>query len=313
MKILFLASGKFAIPTLELLAGRRPTIDLLLFSQPNQGTGRGRKKTPTPAKEAALNLGLNVETPKDINAPESLQQITEFDPDYLILVDYGAKLSPATIALPKRAAINLHPSLLPAYRGPAPMPWALINGEPLTGVTTQLIGEKIDGGHILLQEPTFILDHETLPQLSQRLSFLGAPLVWRTITELETGTIEPRPQDERLASLAPKFKKEDGLINWQAPAEALFNRVRGLNPWPGTYTFHHGKRVKIIKTRPVQAPPIMPPGTIMVDTDKLLVGCGQASVLSIECLQVAGKPTRTASEFLHGYKARDNDFFGTPR
>lgn len=310
MKILLLASGEFAIPTLELLAGHRPTVDLKLFSQPDQAKGRGRKKAPTPAKETALNLNLNVESPKDINAPESHQQIKGFAPDYLILVDYGAKLSPATIALPKRAAINLHPSLLPAYRGPAPMPWALINGEPMTGVTTQLIGEKIDCGNILLQEPTFIFDHETLPQLSRRLSLLGAPLVWRTITELQAGNIEPRPQDERFTSLAPKFKKEDGLINWQAPAEALFNRIRGLNPWPGTYTFHHGKRVKIIEARPVQTPPIMAPGTILVDTDKLLVGCGQTSALSIERLQVAGKPIRSASEFLRGYKARENDFFG---
>ena len=136
-------------------------------------------------------------------------------------------------------------------------------------------------------------------------------MVWRTITELHAGNIEPRPQDERFASLAPKFKKEDGLINWQAPAEALFNRIRGLNPWPGTYTFHHGKRVKIIEARPVQTPPIMAPGTILVDTDKLLVGCGQASALSIERLQVAGKPIRSASEFLRGYKARKNDFFGS--
>ncbi len=311
MKIMLLASGEFAIPTLELLAKHRPTVELKLFTQPDQGKGRGRQKAPTPAKAAALNLNLNFETPKDINALESHQQITKFAPDYLVLVDYGAKLSPATIALPKQAAINLHPSLLPAYRGPAPMPWALINGEPMTGVTTQLIGEKIDCGQILLQEPSFIFDHETLPQLSRRLSLLGAPLVWRTISELETGTLEPRPQDERLASLAPKFKKEDGLINWQAPAEALFNRIRGLNPWPGTYTFHRGKRVKIIEARPVQAPSIISPGAITVDTGQLLVGCGQASALSIERLQIAGKPTRSASEFLRGYKTRENDFFGT--
>ncbi|MEA3334139.1 MAG: methionyl-tRNA formyltransferase [Pseudomonadota bacterium] len=311
MKILLLASGEFAIPTLELLAGHRPEIDLKLFSQPNQAKGRGRKNAPTPAKEAALKLGLNVETPKNINDPESHQQIAEFAPDYLILVDYGAKLSPATIALPKKAAINLHPSLLPAYRGPAPMPWALINGEPMTGVTTQLIGEKIDCGNILLQEPSFIFDHETLPQLSHRLALLGAPLVWRTICEWEADKLEPLIQDERLASLAPKFKKEDGLINWKAPAESLFNRIRGLNPWPGTYTFHRGKRIKIIESRPVQASHILAPGAILVDNDKLLVGCGQAGILSIERLQVAGKPIRTASEFLRGYKARDNDFFGT--
>ncbi len=311
MKILLLASGEFALPTLELLAQHRPTIELKLFTQPDQGKGRGRQKTATPAKAAALNLGLGVESPKNINAPECHQLIAEFGPDYLVLVDYGAKLSSATIALPKRAAINLHPSLLPAYRGPAPMPWALINGEPMTGVTTQLIGEKIDCGQILLQEPSFIFDHETLPQLSRRLSLLGAPLVWRTINELENRTLEAHPQDERLASLAPKFKKEDGLIDWQAPAEVIFNRIRGLNPWPGTYTFHRGKRVKIIESRPAQAPLHITPGSIIIDKDQLLVGCGQNSALKIERLQIAGKPTRNASVFLRGYKTRENDFFGS--
>ncbi len=311
MKITLLASGEFALPTLELLTQQRPAVELKLFTQPDQGKGRGRQKTATPAKAAALNLGIDIETPKNINAPECHQKIIEFAPDYLVLVDYGVKLSPATIALPQKAAINLHPSLLPAYRGPAPMPWALINGEPMTGVTTQLIGEKIDCGQVLLQEPSFIFDHETLPQLSRRLSLLGAPLVWRTINELETGNLTPHPQDEGLASLAPKFKKEDGLIDWQAPAEALFNRIRGLNPWPGTYTFHRGKRVKIIESRLAQAPLHITPGTIFIDNDRLLVGCGQASALSIERLQIAGKPTRSASEFLRGYKARENDFFGT--
>lgn len=310
MKIFLIASGEFAIPTLELLAEHRPEIELKVISQPDQGKGRGRQKAATPAKAAALKLDLEVATPKNINAPESHHDIIEFAPDYLVLVDYGAKLTPATIALPQKAAINLHPSLLPAYRGPAPMPWALINGEPMTGVTTQLIGEKIDCGQILLQEPSFILDHETLPQLAKRLSLLGAPLLWRTITDLENGVLEPKNQDERLASLAPKFKKEDGLINWEAPAETLFNRIRGLNPWPGTYTFHRGKRVKIIAAQPVQAPLLLPPGAILVDSDQLLVGCGQASALRIERLQPAGKPIRSAGEFLRGYKARENDFFG---
>ncbi|MBN2808765.1 MAG: methionyl-tRNA formyltransferase [Deltaproteobacteria bacterium] len=310
MKILLLASGTFALPTLELLAGRRPTVELKLISQPDQGKGRGRQKTATPAKAAAAALNLEVTTPKDINAADSRQQIAAFAPDYLVLVDYGAKLSPETIALPQKAAINLHPSLLPAYRGPSPMAWALINGEPMTGVTTQLIGEKIDCGQILLQEPTFIFDHETLPQLTQRLSLLGAPLVWRTIDALENQALQPLPQDDRLASLAPGFKKEDGLINWQAPAQTIFNRIRGLNPWPGTYTFHHGKRVKILEARPLPMPALCPPGNIRLVDGQLLVGCGLSSTLKIERLQLAGKPTRSADEFLRGYKIREDDFFG---
>jgi len=309
MRIILLASGEFAIPTIELLAGHRPEIELKLLSQPDRNKGRGRKIAPTPAKAKAIELGIDTATPKSVNSPEGQQLIKDFAPDYLVLVDYGIKLSPETIALPKATAINLHPSLLPAYRGPAPMPWALINGEPITGVTTQMIGEEIDCGNILLQEPTFILDHETLPQLASRLGLLGAPLIWRTISELEDKTLEPKPQDERLASKAPKLKKEDGLIDWQTPAPALFNRIRGLNPWPGTYTFLYGKRVKIITTSPASGTYLLPPGAIRVDNNQLLVGCGEAGTLSIDELQLAGKPVRTAAEFLRGHKIHPDDTF----
>ncbi|MCK5679294.1 methionyl-tRNA formyltransferase [bacterium] len=311
MKIIFLASGKFSIPTLQLLANYRPEIELMLISQPDRNKGRGRKIAPTPARETALDLGIETKTPKSVNSQEGQQIIADFAPDYLVLVDYGIKLSPETIALPKSASINLHPSLLPAYRGPAPMPWALINGEPITGVTTQMIGEEIDCGNILLQEPTFILDHETLPQLAERLGRLGAPLIWRTISELNDGTLQSSPQDERLASKAPKLKKEDGLIDWQSPAVDLFNRIRGLNPWPGTYTFLRGKRVKIITAQPALGTYLLPPGALFIENNQLLVGCGQADTLRIDELQIAGKPPRTAADFLRGHKINDNDTFNS--
>jgi methionyl-tRNA formyltransferase len=281
----------------------------MLISQPDRNKGRGRKIAPTPARAEAMKLGLETAAPKSVNSDEGQQIIAGFAPDYLVLIDYGIKLSPATISLPKAAAVNLHPSLLPAYRGPAPMPWALINGEPITGVTTQLIGEKIDCGHILMQEPTFIMDHETLPQLAQRLSLFGAPLVWKTISELENNSLEPKPQDERLASTAPKLKKEEGLIDWQLPAPALFNRVRGLNPWPGTYTFLRGKRIKILEVSPVSDTYLLPPGALHREANRLLVGCGQAGTLSIDKLQAAGKPIRTAAEFLRGHKIHAEDTF----
>ncbi len=311
MRILFLASGEFAIPTLQLLAEHRPEVELKLISQPDRNKGRGRKITPTPAKAAALKLDIETATPKSINSEEGRRIIADFAPDYLVLVDYGIKLSPETIALSKHEAINLHPSLLPAYRGPAPMPWALINGEPVTGVTTQLIGKKIDCGQILLQEPTFILDHETLPQLSQRLARLGAPLVWRTLSELRDKKLEPKAQDERLASIAPKLKKEDGLIDWQMPAAMIFNRIRGLNPWPGTYTFLKGKRVKIIAVSPAAGNFLLPPGALRVENHKLLVGCGQTGTLSIDELQLAGKPPRCAADFLRGHKINAEDCFSS--
>jgi len=249
LKILFLGAGEFALPTLEKLASVFPRENLLVVSQPPRAKGRGRRKAATPVSDKARELGLEQITPKNINHPESQAVIRQFEPDYLVLVDFGTRLEPETIALPKKAAINLHPSLLPAFRGPAPMAWALIKGEPVTGVTTQLIGDKIDCGHILLQDPTFIRDHETLPELSRRLGRIGAPLVTDTIEGLESGELEPRPQNESLASQAPKLKKEDGLIDWNEPAANLFNRIRGLNPWPGTYTFHRGRRLKILKAR----------------------------------------------------------------
>jgi len=313
MKILFLGAGKFAIPTLELLAGEEMVSDLLVITQPDRGKGRGRKPAPTPVRETARRLGLEVLTPRDVNRPESLEAISKFAPDYLVLVDFGVRLTPETISRAKRAAINLHPSLLPAYRGPAPLAWVLLKGEPVTGVTTQLIGERIDCGHILLQEPTFIRDHETLPELSCRLSHIGAPLVIRTIREWEAGTIEPRPQNELLASKAPKLKKEDGLIDWNEPAEKIFNRIRGLNPWPGTYTFHHGKRVKILEAEPLAAELFpQPPGSIVIDGDRLTVFCGGNTRLEIKKLQPAGKPVRTAAQFIHGLKKREHDCFSTP-
>ncbi len=313
LKILFLGAGEFALPTLEKLAAAIPAENLLVVSQPARAKGRGRKKSPTPVSEKAGALGLEQFTPKDINSPASRAAMQDFEPDYLVLVDFGTRLAPATIALPKKAAINLHPSLLPAFRGPAPMAWALIKGEPVTGVTTQLIGEKIDCGHILLQDPTFIRDHETLPELSRRLSLIGAPLVIDTIEGLESGSLEPRPQDENLASKAPKFKKEDGLINWNENATAIFNRIRGLNPWPGTYTFHRGKRIKIIKAVPAAETPLLAPapGELRADGQRLLVGCGQNSLLEILELQPAGKPLRTAAQFLNGQQLKQSDHFST--
>jgi methionyl-tRNA formyltransferase len=311
LKIVFLGAGEFALPTLERLAAEFPAENLLVVSQPDRARGRGRKKAATPVSLKARELGLKLLTPKNVNSPESRAAMEEFAPDYLVLVDFGTRLAPETIALPKKAAINLHPSLLPAYRGPAPMAWALIRGEPVTGVTTQLISEKIDCGSILIQDPTFIRDHETLPELSRRLSEIGAPLVIATLEGLESGELEPRPQDESLASKAPKFRKEDGLINWQDDAAAIFNRIRGLNPWPGTYTFHRGKRTKILRARPLAEPLLLPPapGELRADGERLLVGCGQNSVLEILELQPAGKPVRTAAQFIHGRQLKQPDHF----
>lgn len=309
MKILFLASGEFARPSLTMLADPNNDFELKIISQPDQGKGRGRKPGSTPIKMQALETGLEVMTPADINSPNVIEELRSFAPEVLLLIDFGVRLKQPLIELPHLAAVNLHPSLLPAYRGPAPMPWALINGEPVTGVTTQLIGDKIDCGDILLQEPTFILDHETLPQLAQRLSLLGAGLVKRTLMELAAGRLQPQPQNENLASKAPKLRKEDGLLNWNLPAGVLFNRIRGLNPWPGTYTFLRGKRVKIIAARPSSETIFLPAGQLKAVGNHLYVGCAKGSLLEIEKLQAAGKPVRAAADFLPGLRLKENETF----
>ncbi len=313
LKLLFLGAGDFGLPTLERLAAKRKKYELLVITRPDRGKGRGRKPAPTPIREAAVHLGLPLLTPENINLPESHREIAAFTPDYLLLIDYGVRLQPETIALPRKQAINLHPSLLPAYRGPAPIAWTLIHGEPVTGVTIQLIAEKIDCGAILAQDTTFVRDHETRPELSARLSRIGAELVEITLEGLENGVLVPRPQDESRASRAPKLKKEDGLIDWCLPAGYIFNRIRGLTPWPGTYTFHRGKRIRILKAEPCRETPLLtpPPGTLILENGRLEVACGDNSRLEILELQPAGKPARSAAQFLNGYRPRANDRFSS--
>ena len=308
MKILLAATGGFAIPTLESLTSWVSKENLLVISQPDRQRGRGRRQLPTPIKKQALKLDLTVITPDNLNQPRLWQELTNFTPDYLVVVDYGRIIPLTLITLPRKAAINIHPSLLPAYRGPAPMIWCILNGEEKTGVTTQLVAEKVDTGDILLQTEFPLPPQITLVEMENKLSLMGANLLRQTIEQYHAGHLKPRPQDDNLASYAPKLDKSEGRLDWQQPAVNLERRIRALNPRPGTYTFWQGKRLKILAAvLPADKPLVLPelsPGTIMVEKDLLLVVCGTGSLLQITRLQAENKPPREAADFIHGNRLK---------
>lgn len=312
MKVILAASGSFALPSLEILASRISAGNLLVISQPDRRRGRGRQYQPTPIKQRALELGLPLLTPENLDNQETFNRLSTFDADFLAVIDYGQLISPAMIALPRQAAINVHPSLLPAHRGPAPIVWSLLRGDAVTGVTTQLLADKVDCGDILLQKKTAIKAAETNGQLTERLQDLGAELLWETLQKWQAGQIKPVRQEEEKATYAPKLHKKDGLLNWSQDAHELERRIRALNPWPGTYTFRQGKRLKILSAAlTAQEPPEpLAPGTIWIHDKQLYASCGKG-MLQITMLQSAGRPPRNVGDFLRGHQLNTGEHFNT--
>src|SRR5690242_12334086 len=249
MHLIFCGTPQFAVPTLRRLLEANFTIDLVV-TNPDEPRGRSYERTPPPVKTAAEKAGLRVFQPaklKDLGAREFL---SKFHPDAIVVVAYGHIIPPWMIELPRLGCINLHASLLPKYRGAAPISWALTRGERVTGVTTMRIDAGLDTGDILLQREVEIRDEDTTETLSERLSVIGAELMVETLERLERGDIEPRGQDHAQATLAPMLKKEDGRIDWSWTADEIARRVRGLRPWPVAYTAFRGKRLGIWSATP---------------------------------------------------------------
>jgi methionyl-tRNA formyltransferase len=298
MKVIFVGTAPLGVPTLRALSEKHKV--LAVFTQPDRPAGRGLVLTPPPIKKVACELGLSVYQPEKIN--REVEFIKSLSPDVIVVVAFGQFLSKKLLAIPRYGCINLHASLLPHYRGAAPIQWAIINGERVTGLTTFVLSEEMDAGDILLQERVPISDDDTAGSLHDRLSALGPDLVLQTLEGLERGTLTPRPQDHSQATFAPKIEEALGQIDWSCPARKIFNLVRGLNPSPGAYTFWEGQRLKIYTSRIVISDSIFASGRV-IDPEGPIVRCGENALELLE-VQPAGRRHMSGRDFVNGYKIK---------
>lgn len=301
MKIVFLGTPEWAVPSFERVIADGHEV-LAVFTQPDKPAGRGNKLHPPPVKQAALAHQLTVYQPTKVRTPEFQQLFESLAPDVAIIVAYGRIIPEWILKIPKYGFINVHFSLLPAYRGAAPINWAIVNGEKQTGITTMQLVPELDAGDILLQQATEISDSETAEELGKRLSFLGAELLSQTLDKLLS--ITPQKQEHEKATFAPILKREDGKINWQEmTAQEAALRVRGFQPWPGAYTLLKGTRLIIwqAKVKDVILSGNNQPGTIVqADKNGIVVACNQSTALTILELQLEGRKRLQVRDFLNG-------------
>jgi methionyl-tRNA formyltransferase len=303
MRLIFCGTPDFAVPTLQKLIAEKFTVDLVV-TNPDEPSGRGYELKAPPVKQAALRAGLAVYQPAKLKESTTIEFISRYRPDAIAVVAYGHILPKWMIDLPRLGCINLHASLLPRYRGAAPIQWALIRGEGTTGVTTMRIDLGLDTGDILLKREVGIRDDDTAETLGERLSRFGADLMIETLRRLERGDFEAQPQDHTQATLAPILKKEEGRIDWSLTALEIWNRVRGLRPWPGAYTSLRGKNLHIWAASRPAADETVPfePGTLLAEHGRLRVSCGQGTVLEATEIQLEGRKRLSPRDFLNGVK-----------
>lgn len=301
MRLIYLGTPAFAVPSVEALVAAGHDV-LCVVTQPDRPSGRGQRLAASPVKEAALRFGLPVFQPERIRRPESIAALAGLKPHAMVVVGYGQIISQAMIDIPPHGIINVHGSLLPKYRGAAPVQWAIANGDVRTGVTTMRIDAGLDTGDVLLKAETEIAPEETAVELGARLSVLGAELLVETLDRIES--IVPEKQDPAQATYAPLLKKEDGLIDWRQPAQVIHNRVRGLQPWPGAYTRFRNRQLHIWRSRvaPGEAPK---PGVFA--RHPLRIACG-SGFLELVDVQLEGRNRISAEEFANGQRITENDF-----
>ena len=299
---------RFAVPTLERLTQAGFQIGLIV-TQPDKPRGRGLELSPSPVKERALELGLAVTQPEKIKNNEQLRsQLADLHPDAIVVVGYGRIIPQWMIDLPRLGNINLHASLLPKYRGAAPIQWAIACGEKITGVSTMRINAGLDTGDILLQREIPVAPDDTAVTIAPRMASVGADLMVETLQRLRAGSITARPQDESQATLAPILKKEDGRINFSRPAVNICNRLRGFQPWPGAFTSFRGKNLHVWAATPTAAS--VAPATIAVEGNRLLVGAAENTAIELLEIQPEGKKRMAARDFIHGYHPQPSEKFG---
>jgi len=310
MKLVFCGTPQFAVPSLRRLAAAGFSLQLVV-TQPDRAQGRGLTLAAPPVKQAALELGLPVTQPEKIKANQEFKdRLQQLQPEAIIVVGYGRLIPAWMLNLPPRGNINVHASLLPKYRGAAPIQWAIAQGETLTGVTTMLLNEGLDTGDILLQREMTILPSDTSITLAPRLAELGADLLVETLRGMEKGSVRPVAQDHSLATLAPILKKEDGQVDFNRSAREILNRLRGFQPWPGATTQFRGKSLKLIAGQLFSGGPALAPGELRWQAEKLLAGSGSETTLQLLQVQPEGKRAMSAREFVSGYRPAEGERLG---
>jgi methionyl-tRNA formyltransferase len=306
LRLAFFGTPEAAVPSLERLADAGHDIALVV-TQPDRPKGRGYVPAPSPVKRAALARGLPVSEPPKIRQPEFIDTLRGLGLEAMVVVAYGKIIPQAIIDIPPLGIVNVHFSLLPAYRGAAPVEWAVANGESRTGVTTMRIDAGLDTGDILLQREVEIGPEETAAELSRRLASMGADLLLETLDGLRTGAVTPRPQDHSRATYAPMLTKEDGRIDWSWPALKIHNRVRAFQPWPGAYCLFRGRLLHIWRTRPTPETVSGPPGTLHPQRRRLLAACGEDTALELMELQLEGRKRLPVEAFLAGQRVEEGE------
>ena len=305
MRIVFFGTPLFAVPSLKALIQAGEEISAVV-TQPDRKKGRGHLLSQSPVKQLAVKNGINVLQPEKMNDVAFLNELLSIKPELIVVVAYGKILTEEILRLPQLGCINVHASLLPKYRGAAPIAWAIINGEKKTGITTMLMDKGLDTGDILLQEELQIRDDDTTETLSIRLSELGASLLLKTISGIKDGSLKPQKQSGG-AAYAPIIKKEDGLVNWSKTAAELSNFVRGMHPWPGAYCYLNGEMIKLIGVKSIAGSGMA--GRIeKAHNGEFIAGTG-SGLLSIVELQPQNKKVMPASAFLQGRNINEGMYF----
>lgn len=328
LRIVFCGTPAFAVPSLEHLL-RQPDFQIVgVVTQPDRPSGRGQQIHSSAVKNAAIAAGIPVFQPPKIKSDEGYEYFKRLAPDAVVIIAYGQIISQRLIDIPRLGWINLHASLLPKYRGAAPINWAIINGEEVTGATTMLIDAGLDTGPTLLQQLTPVGKDETASELTARLAVEGAPLVAKTLLKLSSGTLRAVPQDHSEATVAPPLKKQDGRIDWSRSAHFIYNQIRGVQPWPGAFSTFRGKKCQIwartfvpgdfgresgdpqISLAPAPTlTELAPPGTIRALSSMILVRCGERESLRLEFVQIEGRKRVSAQEFVNGSRLTPGERF----
>ena len=312
LRIVFCGTPEFAVPSLRHLAERSEFSIDAVITQPDRPRGRGQHVSSSPVKDAALEIGLHVYQPETIKSESSQEFLKRVAPDAVVIIAYGQIIPARLLTIPRLGWLNLHASLLPRYRGAAPIHWAIANGETVTGLTTMQIDKGMDTGPTLLRREVEIGPDESSPELAARMSVLGAELIADSLLRFDRGELFPVPQDAQNASYAPILKKEDGRIDWSQPAQQIYNRMRAFVPWPGAFTTFRQQTCNVWG-RPESrgmAGENMQPGEIISSTKELYVVCGEGSCLRAESVQIEGRKKLSAREFANGARIVSGDRFG---